>query len=135
MIDAAGTRDLGDGRLASELRALARSGVPAVDVEADAQATGDATTETALYYIASEALANAMKHADASRIDLRLTRAGDDMLRLEVEDDGRGGAESGAAIRRRVDALAGELSVESPPGRGTRVTVAVPRRRSASTAR
>ncbi|WP_353814509.1 sensor histidine kinase [Agromyces sp. SYSU T00266] len=136
VVDAARARDLGDGRLATELRALTRSGVPEIDVDADQDATADAATETALYFIASEAVSNAMKHARASRIEVSLDRAGD-AIRLEVVDDGRGGVRPTGipAIRRRVEALAGRLEIESPVGEGTRVTAEVPRRRSASTAR
>ncbi|GAA1058165.1 hypothetical protein GCM10017608_05680 [Agromyces luteolus] len=136
VIDAARARDLGDGRLAAELRALARTGVPAIDVAAEADATADPATETALYFIASEAVSNAMKHARAARIGIRLSRV-EETVRLEVVDDGRGGADPAGmpSIRRRVEALAGRLEIESPPGEGTRVTAEVPRRRSASTAR
>ncbi|WP_438853565.1 sensor histidine kinase [Agromyces sp. M3QZ16-3] len=136
VIDAAWARDLGDGRLATELRALARGGVPTVAVNAEDAATADDPTETALYFIASEALSNAMKHARASRIEIRATHDGD-RIRLEVLDDGSGGVDPSGlpAIRRRVTALAGRLAIESRPGEGTRITVEVPRRRSGPTAR
>ncbi|WP_344371742.1 sensor histidine kinase [Agromyces tropicus] len=136
VIDAARARDLGNGRLAAELRALTRTGAPTVEVAADPEATADAATETALYFIASEAVSNAMKHARADRIELRLERSGD-ALRLEVADDGLGGVDAGGlpAVRRRVETLAGRLRIESPPGEGTRVIAVVPRPRSASTAR
>ena len=86
--------------------------------------------EATAYYIASEALTNVVKHAQATVAVVTVQRDGD-VLRLEIADDGRGGAdpEAGTGIlglRDRAEAVGGTLSLVSPPGRGTTVTVALP---------
>ena len=94
--------------------------------------------ETALYRIAQEALTNVARHAVATSVDLVLSRA-DHTARLVVRDDGRGfdplararGARSHHAlglqgIRERAAALGGAATIDSAPGRGTSVAVAVP---------
>jgi signal transduction histidine kinase len=110
------------------------SGVP-VRVET----TGDARPllpdlEETLYRVAQEALANAEKHAKASRIGLTLSYS-DDVVLLDVVDDGVGfrtgdrGDGTGfglEAMHRRVRRVAGTLSVESAPGGGTAVNAQVP---------
>jgi signal transduction histidine kinase len=90
--------------------------------------------ETALFFVCSEALANAVKHAAASRVTVDVT-ASADRVRLVVTDDGRGGADPsrGTGLRGltdRVHALGGELHVESPPGGGTRIAAAIPTERA-----
>ena len=76
--------------------------------------------ESAAYFVAAEALANAAKHARARRVDITIVRA-DDLLDLEVDDDGVGGANPEGSglrgLRRRVEALDGTLSVISPTRR------------------
>jgi signal transduction histidine kinase len=89
-----------------------------------------AAVEVTAYFIASEALANIAKYADASRATLEAT-VDNGSLRLEVTDDGRGGADPqrGSGIRGltdRVAALGGKLAVESEPGNGTRVVAVIP---------
>ncbi|SEF35939.1 Signal transduction histidine kinase [Amycolatopsis pretoriensis] len=90
--------------------------------------------EVTLYRVAQEALANAEKHAKASRIGLTLSYA-DDLVLLDVVDDGVGfrpgdrGDGTGfglEAMRRRVQRVAGTLTVESTPGDGTAVSAQVP---------
>jgi signal transduction histidine kinase len=86
--------------------------------------------ELAAYYVVSEALTNAAKHASATVVDVDVT-ADDEMLRVDVRDDGRGGADrtrgSGLmGLTDRVEALGGRLSLRSPPGAGTTVQVALP---------
>jgi signal transduction histidine kinase len=85
--------------------------------------------ESAAYFIVAEALANASKHADPSRIDVRLERNGG-MLSVEVVDDGRGGADPEGAglsgLRKRVEALDGTLRVASPVGGPTIVRADMP---------
>ena len=90
----------------------------------------DPSVESAAYFVVSEALTNVMKHAHASRVDLMMERDGSTLV-LEVSDDGRGEAsiEAGGGLRGlsdRVAALDGQLRVESPRGRGTRVRVELP---------
>jgi signal transduction histidine kinase len=86
--------------------------------------------EVTAYFVVSEALTNAAKHADASRVSV----AGcvrDRQLWIEVADDGRGGADGAWAsglqgLVDRLVALGGRLTVQSPPGGGTRVTAVIP---------
>ncbi len=82
---------------------------------------------TTAFFVISEALANAVKHADASVIALRVSRQNGSVI-VSVSDDGRGGAHLGSAsgIADRVAALGGSLQVESPAGRGTVVKAALP---------
>lgn len=89
-----------------------------------------AEIEAAAYFVACEALANAVKHADASNVTITAARADGDLV-VEVADDGRGGArvESGTGLRGladRVEAYGGRLDVASPPGGGTRVRAELP---------
>ncbi|MFB6290944.1 MAG: sensor histidine kinase, partial [Candidatus Bipolaricaulia bacterium] len=84
-----------------------------------------------LYLIAQEALNNAQKHAEATRVDVLLD-ARDDGVRLKISDNGRGfdpgkARESGGMgisnMEERADKIGAELSIESEPGKGTRVYV------------
>lgn len=87
----------------------------------------------ALYRIAQEAMHNTLKHARATRIDLRLERT-DAGIALDVRDNGSGFDASGAfpghlglrSMRERVKRLSGTLALESAPGQGTHVHVLVP---------
>jgi signal transduction histidine kinase len=89
-----------------------------------------ADLEVTTYYIVSEALTNVAKHAQADRAKVTVRRDCD-VIRFEVTDDGRGGADpsSGTGIlglRDRAEAAGGTLFVVSPPGRGTVVSGALP---------
>jgi signal transduction histidine kinase len=86
--------------------------------------------EATAYYIVSESLTNVVKHAEAGRARVSVRRDGG-LLRCEISDDGRGGAEpSGGSglvgLRDRAEAAGGTLSVASPPGGGTVVAAALP---------
>jgi PAS domain S-box-containing protein len=86
--------------------------------------------EAAIYFIVSEALANAAKHARARSVTAGVRRENGRVL-VEIADDGRGGADvsRGSGLRGlvgRVEALDGRLSVESPPGKGTVVRAELP---------
>jgi signal transduction histidine kinase len=89
--------------------------------------------EAAAYYVCAEAVTNAVKHAHASQVWLSLADE-DGVLRVEVRDDGVGGADPDAAsdrtglrgLRDRVEALEGWLDVESPAGAGTRLVACIP---------
>lgn len=90
----------------------------------------DDLVETTTYFVLTEALTNVVKHADASRASVRLTQQGG-ILRLEVSDDGAGGAslDAGTGLRGlvdRVEAIGGRIAVSSPPGDGTLVWAEVP---------
>jgi GAF domain-containing protein len=89
-----------------------------------------AAVEATAYFIISEALTNVVKHARAAgaRVTARVERG---ELRVEVRDDGIGGARGGEStglggLADRVSALAGRLELESPPGAGTRVCALLP---------
>lgn len=89
--------------------------------------------EAALLRIGQESLTNAIRHAAAERIVVRL-RYGDDWVTLSVRDDGKGfdvaervGKGFGlAGMHERVDALGGSLSIDSKPGEGTEVSATLP---------
>jgi signal transduction histidine kinase len=100
-----------------------------VDVKASDERLPENIEATA-YYIVSEALTNVVKHAQATRAKVDMTLAGD-ILRFEVTDDGRGGADPFAGsgilgLRDRAEAVGGTLFVISPPGKGTVVTAQLP---------
>lgn len=83
----------------------------------------DETRALTAYHVVSEAVANTLKHAHASRIEVCLTGVGD-RLRVQVSDDGVGGLESDApltALRDRVLSVGGTLTVASPHGTGTTI--------------
>jgi signal transduction histidine kinase len=115
--------------LAAALESLAaRSPVP-VTVDA-AESRYPEQVEAAAYFVACEALANVVKHAQASSVVVR-AEPDDGVLVLEVRDDGVGGATDadGSGLRGladRVEAVGGRLAVESPPGGGTRVVAEIP---------
>jgi signal transduction histidine kinase len=121
---------LTQGGLAPALRTLAlRSSVP-VEVVVEREERLPEPVEVAAYYVAAEALTNAVKHAAASRARVTLERQ-DGLVRLSVSDNGVGGADpttgSGlTGIRDRVEALGGSLAVRSPLGQGTVLDVALP---------
>jgi signal transduction histidine kinase len=86
--------------------------------------------EAAAYFVCSEALTNVAKHAKASRVAIRVS-AGDERLRIEVTDDGVGGADpSGGTgllgLMDRVEALGGGLELDKPAKGGTRLRADVP---------
>jgi signal transduction histidine kinase len=86
--------------------------------------------EVAAYYVVSESLTNAAKHAQASRVSVDVGVAEDSMI-VEVVDNGIGGADSerGTGLRGladRVEALDGRLRIWSPAGKGTRVRAELP---------
>jgi len=120
---------LSDRGLEAAVAALAaRSPVP-VTVSSEVPERAAAPVESAAYFTVAEALTNAAKHSNASRIDVRLSRRGG-ILVVEVDDDGAGGADPAGGgltgLRRRVEALDGRLSVFSPPGGGTQLRAELP---------
>ena len=87
--------------------------------------------EVAAYYVASEALANVVKHSGASSARVRADGT-DGCAEIEVADDGAGTADAGGSglrgLRDRVETLDGRLCIESAPGRGTVVRAELPLR-------
>jgi signal transduction histidine kinase len=127
---AAGVRParLDDG-LAAALRDLARTSPVPVDVDASGE-RAPASVEAAAYFVACEALTNAVKHGSPSKVTVRAVQD-NGTLHVTVADDGVGGAVvrrgSGlAGLRDRVAAHGGTLEIVSPRGSGTRVEVAIP---------
>jgi signal transduction histidine kinase len=109
-------------------RLAERSPVP-VDLRGDVRWLPD-PIEAALFFVCSEALANAAKHAAASRISVDVLHDAGRIV-LQVTDDGVGGADParGTGLRGladRIHALGGHLRVESPAGAGTRLEVEIP---------
>ena len=122
---------LADRGLAAALETLAsRSPLP-LTLEGVPEGRLAEPLEAAAYFVVAESLTNAVKHAEASEVRVRMaTEAGE--LRVEITDDGRGGADpagGGTGLRGladRVEALGGRLTLESPPGAGTTVRAALP---------
>jgi signal transduction histidine kinase len=86
--------------------------------------------EAALYFVCSEALTNAAKHAAASGVSVDVRQNGRDIV-LSIADDGGGGADpsKGSGLRGladRIEALGGRFGVTSEPGHGTRIQVELP---------
>ena len=117
---------LTDNGLAAALHALARTApLPVVVEQVPAQRVA-AEVEAAVYFVCREAVTNAAKHARATRVTIAVGIT-DDLLRVEVADDGTGGAviESGgglAGLADRMTALRGDLRVSGEPGRGSVVS-------------
>ena len=127
---AAGVRParLDDG-LAAALRDLARSSPVPVEVNVTGERVA-ASVEAAAYFVACEALTNAVKHASPSKVAVSAVRE-NGTLRVSIADDGLGGAVvrrgSGlAGLQDRVAAHGGTLVVVSPRGGGTRIEVGIP---------
>src|SRR5262249_8993509 len=115
---------LDDGLPAALGILVAGAPVP-VRLSVTATPVGD-TVATTAYFVVAEAYTNALKHAQAGAIDITVADAGTS-LRIEVADDGVGGANGGlTSVRDRVASLGGDVRVVSPPGAGTRVVVEIP---------
>ena len=121
---------LAKGGLGSALKTLARRCPVPVELDVRAQARLPERVEVAAYYVVSEALTNAAKHAHASVVNVEVETV-EGALRLRVRDDGVGGADpvrgSGlVGLKDRVEALGGTLAVQSPAGAGTALRVELP---------
>jgi signal transduction histidine kinase len=112
------------------VKALARRSPIPVDLDVGVPQRLPEQIEVAAYYVVSEMLTNAAKHSNASTVHVGIETAGP-ILRVSVSDEGSGGADpskgSGlVGLRDRVEALGGAISIQSPPGVGTRLTVELP---------
>ena len=119
---------LTEGGLAAALEEVAERLPLPVLVTAPATRASSAAEATG-YFVACEALTNVVKHARASQatVDIRMP---DGALEVKISDDGIGGATACGRgmsnMRDRARALDGELTVHSPPGQGTTITVRIP---------
>jgi signal transduction histidine kinase len=131
-------RDLAHGIVPAALsRGGLRAGIDALASRVRLPVTADVTgerlppaLEATAYFIVAEALTNTVKHAHAGAAHVSAVVDGD-TLRLEIRDDGIGGASSGSTtglvgLRDRAAAMGGTLRIDSPPGEGTVVTATMP---------
>jgi signal transduction histidine kinase len=124
-------RVLSTGGLQPALTALAqRSSIP-VTLNLRLAGRVAEAVETATYYVVAEMLTNAVKHAEASRIDVDVVHLVDGALRVRVHDDGVGGADPAGGsglvgLRDRVEALGGTITLDSPQSKGTTLVAELP---------
>ncbi len=121
---------LSRGGLGPALRALARRALLPVELDVTVEERLPEPVEVAAYYVVSEALANAAKHAGATGVQISLHRGSGGVV-LTIRDDGVGGADPRhgtglVGLTDRVEALDGSLRVISRPGDGTQITVDLP---------
>jgi len=120
-----------DNGLASALTTLATSSAIPASVSADIGTRPAPAIETIAYFCAAELIANATKHSYANEIKIKIYTERSGVLRLEVSDDGVGGADAGrgsglTGLAQRVSTVDGRIDVSSPPGGPTTVTVTLP---------
>ena len=121
---------LTDRGLVAALECLAEAAPIPTSVRSRLEERPARVVETAAYFVASESLANAAKHAQATSVVITAERCDDDLI-VRIDDDGHGGAvvvDRGglAGLRDRVEALGGALLVDSRPGGGTTVLARLP---------
>jgi signal transduction histidine kinase len=121
---------LADEGLAAALDSLSEHSPIPVHLSGAPLARLPETAEAAAYYVVSEAVANAAKHAHASLVDIDL-RLEDGVVCVEVADDGDGGAviRRGAGLEGlldRVRSVGGEMTIDSDPGHGTQLRASIP---------
>ncbi|HZC28766.1 MAG TPA: GAF domain-containing sensor histidine kinase, partial [Gaiellaceae bacterium] len=122
--------ELTAGGLSPALKALGRRSAVRVELDVPFEDRLPDQVEVAAYYTVSEALTNASKHANATRVWVSLSIQ-DDVLLLSIRDDGVGGADprrgSGlTGLRDRIEALGGRIQIESQTGSGTVIEVEIP---------
>jgi signal transduction histidine kinase len=121
---------LSRGGLGPALKMLARRSAVPVVLHLGFDRRLQESTDVAAYYVVSEALTNAAKHAQASEVNVSVDAEGAN-LRITIQDDGIGGADfakgSGLiGLRDRVEALGGQMEVQSLHGSGTSLRVKIP---------
>ena len=121
---------LSKGGLAPALGTLARRSAIPVELEVDAESRLPQPVEAAAYYVVSEALTNAAKHSRASAVRVEVASR-DGSVQVSIRDNGVGGAAPGQGsgligLKDRVEALGGEIEIESPSGSGTSLRVRIP---------
>jgi signal transduction histidine kinase len=123
---------LSEGGLGPALRTLARRAAIAVELDVTVMARPPEPVEVATYYVVSEAITNATKHALASVVTVTVAER-DDWLHVAIRDDGVGGVDPARGsgligLRDRAEALGGSLEVKSLSGEGTLIVVQLPLR-------
>jgi signal transduction histidine kinase len=118
------------GGLQPALRGLARRSAIPMELEMSASLRFAERIEVTAYYVVSELLTNAVKHARASVVHVAVERT-NATLHLSVRDDGVGGADPARGsgligLRDRVEAIEGSIAIESAAGAGTAVLVSLP---------
>jgi signal transduction histidine kinase len=121
---------LADRGLGHAVRALALDTPFPVDLDINLPGRLSAPVESACYFAVAEALANAVRHSGARRVHIRMQHE-DGILRIQVADDGAGGADParGTGLRgveQRLAAFDGIMAVSSPPGGPTMIAMEVP---------
>jgi signal transduction histidine kinase len=121
---------LSRGGLGSALKVLARRCAVPVDLDIQVDQRLPDPIEVGSYYVVAEALTNAAKHARASLVEVSV-HATDTELRLEIRDNGIGGAARGkgsglTGLVDRVEALGGKMTIQSPSGSGTSLLANIP---------
>jgi signal transduction histidine kinase len=121
---------LAEGGLGPALKTLARRSAVPVELELPSELQLPERIEVAAYYIVSEAMTNAAKHAHASVVRVAV-EVHEQLLRVSVRDDGRGGADPGGGcglvgLKDRAEAMGGTMSLRSPLGAGTSLQVDLP---------
>jgi signal transduction histidine kinase len=121
---------LSEGGLGPALRTLARRAAIPVTVDIRTDTRPAHRIEVAAYYVATEAVTNTTKHAQASAAHVAVEHR-DTLLHLSIRDDGVGGADPSRGtgligLRDRVQALGGSIEVSSPAGAGTAILVELP---------
>jgi signal transduction histidine kinase len=101
-----------------------------VDLDVDLAERPPGDVEATAYYIVAESLTNVARHAEADGARVAIRRDGA-LVRVEVADDGVGGADAAGGtgilgLRDRAEAAGGTLTLSSPPGRGTTVNASLP---------
>jgi signal transduction histidine kinase len=121
-----------EGGLPEALNTLARRATIPVKLDVRVDRRLPEQVDIAAYYLVAEALTNACKHAHASAARITVeTDAADSVLRVAVCDDGAGGAEFArgtglVGLKDRVEALGGQIYLDSPRGAGTSLRVELP---------
>jgi len=121
---------LDDRGLDAALSGIAANAPLPVRLRVDVATRCAPAVEAVAYFVVSEALTNVVKHAGASRAEVAVERS-DDRLRVVVADDGHGGAtldpDGGLrGLAQRAAAVDGTLTLDSPPGGPTVITVELP---------
>ena len=123
---------LEDDGLPAAVAALGRRASLPVEATVELDRRLPRHVEATAYFLVAEALTNAARHADASKVDVSIRDRGSQLL-VTIADDGRGGADpshgSGlSGLADRVESVDGRLAIESPPGGGTTIRAEIPLR-------